>query len=255
MIQSILIDDEKLALQTLKWQLEEFCEGIEVIEVFDNPIKATEFLRKNEIDLCFLDIEMPEMSGFEFLKQWENIPFDLIFTTAYNQFAIQAFRASACDYLLKPIDEDDLVDALEKYKKRFYDKGKNQNNHLNQQLQALSEQLQNPISKEKIPLPTAEGVHIVAQKDIIRLEADKNYTHIFCKDGKQVLVSKTIKDLESSLNPSLFIRIHQSHIINLDCVSLYKKGKSGGSITLEDNTLLPVSKSKKEDLMEKLGLL
>ncbi len=258
-IKCIILDDEKLAIDTLKWQLKEFCDGIEIIETFTNPVIATDFLKNNQIkiDICFLDIEMPEMNGFEFLNEWKNstIPFDVIFTTAYNEFAVQAFRANACDYLLKPIDEDDLMDSIQNYREKYHNHKDKEN--LANQIQTLAKQLNYNLynlSKEKISLPTSEGIHIVPLHTIIRLEADKNYTHIFCKENKKILISKTIKELEINLNPSLFVRIHQSHIVNLDCIMMYKKGKNGGSIILEDDTLLPVSKARKEDLIKKLGL-
>ncbi len=244
-IKCIILDDEKLAIDTLKWQLKEFCDKIEIVESFTNPVAATDFLKNNQtqIDVCFLDIEMPEMNGFEFLNQWKNliIPFDVIFTTAYNDFAVKAFRTNACDYLLKPIDEDDLIDAIQNYREKHHTI-KNKENLANQ-IQSLAKQLNYNLynlSNEKISLPTSEGVHVVPLHTIIRLEADKNYTHVFCKDNKKILISKTIKELEINLNPSLFVRIHQSHIVNLNCITMYKKGKNGGSIILEDNTFLPV---------------
>ena len=248
-IKCLIIDDEQLAIDTLKWQLQEFCKGIEILDTFTNPHEAQSFLNTNEVDLCFLDIDMPEMSGFEFLDLWKNNPpFDVIFATAYSEYAIQAFKVSALDYLLKPIDEEDLVQTIEKYQKQ------SKSNAINDQLTLLLNQIQSPKNySNRIALPTLEGVHLVNTSDINRLEADNNYTTVFLDSSHSVLVSKTLKEVEKVLDPDTFFRIHQSHTINLTKVKLYQRGR-GGNVTLIDGSLLPVSKNRKDDLLKKLGL-
>lgn len=248
-IKCIILDDEQLAIDTLKWQLQEFCDGIEILNTFTNPYDAQSYLQSHQIDLCFLDIDMPEMSGFDFLKFWGNDPpFNVIFATAYSEFAIQAFKVSALDYLLKPIDEEDLVQTIQKYQKQ------NITSTLNDQVSILLSQINSPKDySERIALPTSEGVHLVNTSDINRLEADNNYTTVFLNSSQSILVSKTLKDVEKALDPGIFFRIHQSHTINLNKVKLYQRGR-GGSVTLIDGALLPVSKNRKEDLLNKLGL-
>lgn len=248
-ITCIIVDDEQLAIDTLKWQLKEFCVGIKIVKTFTNPINAQEYIQSNKVDLCFLDIDMPEMTGFQFLEFWNNDPpFDVIFATAYSEYAIQAFKVSALDYLLKPIDEEDLVQTINKYQK------KKSPNPLNDQLSLLLGQLNTPKDyPERIALPTMEGVHMVDITDISRLESDSNYTTVHLDSTRQIVVSKTLKEVESVLDPQLFLRIHQSHTINLKKVKLYQRGR-GGNVTLDSGVLLPVSKNRKEELLRRLGM-
>lgn len=241
-INALIIDDEQLAIDTLKWQIKEFCPSIRILETFTNPTLAHQFLEKNKINLCFLDIDMPEMSGFEFLRLWQKLPFDVIFTTAYSEFAIKAFKVSAFDYLLKPIDEEELVLTIEKYQT------KNSTESLPEQLNLLINQLQKPTSySSRVALPSTEGIHILDVATIIRLEADKNYTTVYTKTEK-IIVCKSLIEVEKSLNPKQFFRIHQSHSINVEKISMYHRGR-GGSISLTNGDKLPVSKYKKEALL------
>lgn len=244
----IIIDDEQLAIDTLEWQIKEFCKELEIKASFTDPTAAIDYLDNNTVDLCFLDIDMPEMSGFTFLTHWDgDPPFAFIFTTAYSQYAIEAFKVSAFHYLLKPIDEDDLVSTIEKYRKQ------SQTKSVRGQLEIMMEQLQKPKSyASRIALPTIEGIHMVNVIDIIRLEADNNYTTIYTSD-ECLIVSRTLKDIDALLDPKRFVRIHQSHTIDIQKVKLYQRGR-GGSVILIDGTTLPVSKGKKERLLEGLGL-
>jgi len=248
-LKCVIVDDEQLAIDTLKWQLTEFCEGIEVIRTFTNPKRAYTFLSEQAIDLCFLDIDMPEMSGFDFIKLWDNNPpFDIIFATAYSEYAIKAFKVSALDYLLKPIDEEDLMLTIKKYK------SKKNSDSLNAQLSLLFHHLGDTKKyADRIALPTIEGIHLIDTVDICRLEADNNYTTIYLNAATPLLISKTLKEVEKVLDPSTFFRIHQSHTINLKMVKLYQRGR-GGNVTLVDGTVLPVSKNRKEDLLRILGM-
>ena len=247
----MLIDDEELAIATLVWQLEEFCPEVEVVKTFTSPSVAYDYLAVNSgIDLCFLDIDMPEMSGFEFLRKWEQgPPFDVVFATAYNEFAIKAFKVSAFDYLLKPIDEEELVGTIQKYAQKIA------SSDLTSKLDFLYQQLNLPSQKNyaiRISLPTREGIHLVNTDKIIRLEAFKNYTSVYAEGKSTIVVSKTIKDMEKLLDPTTFIRVHQSHVVNWQKISTYQRGQ-GGSLTLEDGTVIPVSKNKKHLVLEKLG--
>lgn len=247
----MLIDDEELAIATLVWQLEEFCPEVEVVKTFTSPSVAYDYLAVNSgIDLCFLDIDMPEMSGFDFLRKWQQAPpFDVIFATAYNEFAIKAFKVSAFDYLLKPIDEEELIGTIEKYTDKIA------SNDLTSKLDMLYQQLhlsQQAAYPTRISLPTREGIHLVDVDKIIRLEAFKNYTSVYAEGKSTIVVSKTIKDMERLLNPDLFMRVHQSHVVNWKKISTYQRGQ-GGSLILEDGSIIPVSKNKKHLVLDKIN--
>ncbi|MEL6556969.1 MAG: LytTR family DNA-binding domain-containing protein [Bacteroidota bacterium] len=244
-IKSVLVDDEQLSLDTLKWQLSEFCPEVVITGAFDNPNEAEVFLNENEIDICFLDIDMPEMNGFELLKQVKNRSFDVIFVTAYSEYAIKAFKVSAFDYLLKPIDEDDLVTCMKNYSMKAKD-------NIAQRIDLLFHQIQNKSDvPEKVAFHTSEGIHIVKQNQIIHLEAHRNYTTIYREKDSSIIVSKTLKEVEKLLSNDQFFRIHQSHTINLSKVDMYHRGR-GGSVTMNNSETLPVSKDKKEEFLNKL---
>jgi two-component system LytT family response regulator len=245
-ITAIIIDDEQLAIETLSWQLKEFCPAIHLLNSFTNPIHAQQFLQNNEVDLCFLDIDMPEMNGFEFLQFWTKPPFDIIFTTAYSEFAIKAFKVAAFDYLLKPIDEEELLQTIHKYQNQ------QQGKRLQDQLSLLYQQLHTPSSfSDRIALSTQEGVYMIAVKNIIRLEADNNYTTVIIEDRSPIVLSKTLKEVESLLDPTIFLRVHQSHTIQLSKIEIYHRGR-GGSLRMSNDDIVPVSKQKKEQLLDRL---
>lgn len=245
MKKAIIVDDEQLAIDTLRWQIKEFCTGLEIVESFTNPIHALEYLQEHTVDLCFLDIDMPEMSGFDLLKRLGDYSFDVIFTTAFDQYAINAFKVSALDYLLKPIDEEELAQTVKKYlesSKKSYER----------QIELMLEQLRTRKSYSgRIALGTAEGVHFINVEKIIRLESDKNYTTIVLRDSKSIVVSKTIKDVEKLLDPDTFIRIHKSHVVNYNAIEVYHRG-SGGEVELSNGDIIPVSKLRKEEITRRL---
>lgn len=248
-IRAIIIDDEQLAIDTLRWQLEEFCSGVELVESFTNPKDAIEFLKNQKVDLCFLDINMPEFSGFDFLEKWNNRPpFKVIFTTAYSEYAIKAFKVSALDYLLKPIDEEDLLNTMKRFRENLH-------NAVNSdQMALLMSQIYRPNSfASRIALPTLEGVNMVNVNDIIRLQADSNYTLVYFTNQPHIMVSKTLKEVEKVLDENTFVRIHKSHTVNISRVKMYKRG-SGGSLVMTDQSILPVSKTRKNALLNKLGI-
>ncbi|MEO0469214.1 MAG: LytTR family DNA-binding domain-containing protein [Bacteroidota bacterium] len=248
MIQAIIIDDEQLAVDTLSWQLREFCPEIEIVGQFINPRLAFEWLQENQVKLCFLDIDMPEMSGFDFLTLWPMPPFEVIFTTAYDAFAIRAFKVSAFDYLLKPIDEEELVRSVQKFQSR------QQPSRLVDQLSLLMQNIQPASSQypDRIALSTLEGIHLVNVAEIVRLEADKNYTTFMFDERAPIVISKSIKEAEQLLSPQQFFRVHQSHTVCLAKIARYQRG-TGGSLTMTNADEVPVSRYKKEALLEKLS--
>ncbi len=242
-IKTIIIDDEKASISALKWELENFGDDIEIIGSYHQPKEGLKAIKEKNPDLVFLDIEMPGMNGFELLKNVTNINFDLIFVTAYDQFAIKAFKVCALDYLLKPVDEDDLKIAIEKVKER-------KTTPVSQlQLEHLFENLRNQMDDfETIALPTMEGLEFVEIDDIIYCESDSNYTNIFMKNDDRLLVSKTLKDIEQTINCRHFSRVHHSFLVNLKFAKKYIKGK-GGLLVLKNGKNIPVSRTKKEELL------
>ncbi len=242
-IKSIIIDDEQHCIETLQWQLNKYVDCIELVATFESPKAALTYLKSNTVNLIFLDIEMPEMNGFEFLKHAKNIDFDVIFTTAYDEFALKAFKASAIDYLLKPIDKKSIVFAIdkvcEKQKKRL----------LPEQMEILYGALNHkkPL-KERIAVPTQEGLYFVKLNEIMYCVSDSNYTHIYLTTTKKILVSKTLKEIEALLKGVGFLRIHHSHLINLQKIEKYIRG-DGGYVVMDDKKSLSVSRSRKDTLL------
>lgn len=242
-IRSIIIDDEQHCIETLQWQLDKYVSDIEIVATFCSPKEALKFLEANEIDLVFLDIEMPEMNGFQFLKNCPSITFEVVFTTAYDEFAIKAFNASAIDYLLKPINKDLLIAAVAKVSE------KKKPVILPEQMEILYGALNSQRSlKERIAVPTQDGLYFVKIKEILYCISDSNYTHIYLDTGKNILVSRTLKEIEALLIENQFLRIHHSHLINLQKIERYVRG-DGGYVVMDDKKPLSVSRSRKEALL------
>ena len=242
MIRALLVDDEKHCLETLSWQLSKFCPEVEVIAACESAESALEVLHKHEIDLIFLDSEMPVMNAFELLQQFKHVSFEVIFTTAYDIFAVKAFKFSALDYLLKPIDKDELMQAVKKAvtKKQPI---------LAEQLNILFQNLYQRTPSPKIALPTMEGLEFVSAGDIVHCQSDGNYTHIFMLDGSKFLISRTLKETEELLEGHRFLRVHHSYTINLDHIKKYVKG-DGGYVIMSNNATINVSRSRKEELLK-----
>jgi two-component system, LytTR family, response regulator len=244
MIKAILVDDEMHGLDTLGILLADFCPEVQVIDRCSSAKKALESIAKAKPDLVFLDIEMPVMNGFELLEQFGEIPFSVIFTTSYDQYAIKAIRFSALDYLLKPVDPKELVVAINKVKKK-------KNPPTSEQLQMLMEQLQQregPLTR--IAIPTSEGFELVLADQVVRCEADDNYTYLFLKNKTRIIASRTLKEMEEQLREfPAFIRVHHSYIINLNEVLKYVRGE-GGYLVMTDGSTVNVSRSRKEALLK-----
>ncbi len=235
-ITTLIVDDEENSRFTLSEMLRMFCPEVEVVGEADGVESAIAQTKKLNFDVVFLDIQMMDGTGFDFLKQISPVEFDVIFITAYDQFAIQAIKYSALDYLLKPVDADELIEAVNKVKKRD-PKDRNQ-------YDVLLENIQNK-EKQKIVLSTTEGIHIIQVDNIIRCEADDYYTRIFLNDKRMIMISKTLKNTEELLSGKSFVRSHKSHLVNLQFVKKYVKS-DGGYLELKDGTIIPVSRRKKE---------
>lgn len=249
MIRTIIIDDEKDASRALKNALIKYCLDITIEGIYKTPEEGLDAIRKLKPEVVFLDVQMPQMSGFDVLQQASPVNFEVIFVSAYDQYAIKAIKFSALDYLLKPVDIDELIHAVKKVKERLSTK-----NSLYEH-QSLLNNIQLKSGKiEKLAVPSSEGIDFFDTKDIIYCRADGSYTSIVMKGNRQVLVCKNLKDFEDLLEESGFIRIHHSHIINLSHVQKYIKG-DGGYVILTDNHHLDVSRRKKEEFMSLLDKL
>jgi two-component system, LytTR family, response regulator len=246
MIKAILIDDETHCRETLSIQLEKYCSEIELLAQCNSAAQGLKAINQYQPDVVFLDVEMPTMNGFEMLQQFSQIPFEVIFTTGYDAYAIKAIRFSAIDYLLKPIDKDELIKAVAKVRERA-------THNLSQQFDILLERLGHKHgSLQKIALPTLDGFELVPLENILHCEADSNYTRVMLKGAKRVLVSRTLKEIEELLEGRSFLRIHHSHLVNLNEIIRYIRGE-GGYVIMSDNTSITVSRSRKDALLKIFG--
>jgi two-component system LytT family response regulator len=244
MIKAIIIDDEVHCHETLCLQLKEFCPEVQLIDQCRSAKKGLEAIEKMKPDLVFLDIEMPAMNGFEMLEQFTEISFAIIFTTSYDQYAIKAIRFSALDYLLKPIDPNELISAVKKVQEQ---------RHLPmaEQFQMLLKQVQGKGNHfNKIAVPTSEGFELIPADQVIHCEASDNYTHFFLKNKIKIIACRTLKEMEEQLKDfPFFVRVHHSYLINLNEVIKYVRGE-GGYLLMSDGTSVNVSRSRKEALMK-----
>jgi two-component system LytT family response regulator len=211
--------------------------------VFTNPIEGLLYIQNNPPDLLFLDIEMPNLNGFALLDKLLPIDFDIIFTTAYDRYAIRAFNYSAINYLLKPISERNIVTALANWEKR-------RKKISFEQWRLFQSSIENSNQKcTKIALPTGIGFNIVEIRNIIRCQSDNNYTNFFLMDGTKILISRTLKEIDDILSEQKFLRVHQSHLINPKFVKGILK-QDGGSLIMADDTEIPVSRQKRKQINE-----
>jgi len=248
MIKIIIIDDEAHCINVLKNLIEKIQVNYKITHVFTDAIQGLEFIKKNPPDLLFLDIEMPILNGFTLLDKLRPIDFDVIFTTAYDQYAVKAFRYSAINYLLKPIAEKDIVIALSFWEKRRKKTSENQWDVLHEYLGDGKQE------HPRIAFPIGGGYQIVSINNIVRCQSDNNYTNIFCKDESKILISRTLKDVEELLKDHYFIRVHQSHLINPKFVKGILK-QNGGSLIMVDNTEIPVSRQKAKQINRILEMM
>lgn len=246
MLKAIIVDDEPKARENLQILLQDFVKGVEVIALCHNVEEAIAAVGAHSPDVVFLDIQLQRETGFDLLTRLKEINFEVIFTTAYSEYAIKAFKFSAIDYLLKPIDIEELKKAVSKVEKRV---SNNMTSRLAQLVQNLK---QGSAENYKIALPTLEGLVFVNIKDILYCEASSNYTQIFTTEEKY-LVSKTLKEYDELLSDHNFFRIHNSYLININSIKKYVKGE-GGYVVLNNNTALDVSKRKKEAFLNKIGI-
>lgn len=245
MIKAMIVDDEPYCCETLETMLGNFCPSISIAAICNSGGSALEALAQHRPQLVFLDIEMPYMNGFEFLGKAGPVDFALIFTTSYDQYAIKAFRFSAMDYLLKPIDREELTQAVDKVSRHLQTPSTIQ---LELLLQKFHEP-KRPVSK--IALPTMEGFQMVPFDAIISCSSESNYTHFHLKGNKKLTASRPMKEVEELLEDYSFLRVHHSFLVNLDEIQKYVKGE-GGYLVMTDGSHVDVSRSRKEMLLQRL---
>lgn len=244
MIEALIIDDEKHCRNSLEWLIGKYCPEIHIGAACSNAKQGLEEIQKQQFNLVFLDVEMPVMSGFEMLEKITELNFDVIFTTAFDKYALRAIKFGALDYLIKPVDKDELRAAIDKVLKR------NQNQSLNQFTALLTHiRKSNDLSFQKIALPAMHGYELISLNTIMYCESNSNYTIVFLNNSQQITVSRTLKDIEELLNVQPFFRIHNSYLVNLQYAVRYIKGQ-GGFLILNNEVSLPVSRIKKEELLK-----
>ncbi len=249
MIKAVIIDDERPSIDTLKWKLENYCPDVTVEAAFDNPAEGVNYLKTQPPDLLFLDIEMPMLNGFDVLEELgRDVSFDIIFTTAYDNFGIQAVKFSALDYLLKPVQNKELKDAIEKHLR------KTRRAIPSEQIDVLlnNVQAERKGKRARVALASKESIEFVDPNDIVVCIASSNYTEVYLTNGVKRLISKTLKEFEDLLTPYGFFRPHHSHLVNLNRVREFMRG-DGGYLILENKMQVAVSKNKREELLTLLS--
>ncbi len=242
MLSAVIVDDEEHCRETLIKQLEWSCPNVKVLGQAESVESALVVLKTVTPDLLLLDIEMPGGNGFDLIRKLDIIEFSIIFTTAYDEFALKAFEANAIDYLLKPIDGEALENAIGKVEKT-----KAIDSSLN--LMRLLNQISKNNTPKKIAFPVSDGLEFVLQDDIIRCESEGAYCHVFVKNRPKLFLSKTLKQVSELIDHTKFIRVHNSHLVNADFIAKYIRGK-GGQVIMDDGTGIPVSRSRKDDFLD-----
>lgn len=232
MLKALIVDDELSGRENLKSLIESYCPEIKIIGTASSAIEAKKVLDNISVDVIFLDINMPVLDGFDFLDSIDSSRFMLVFVTAHEEYAIRAIKAKAVDYLLKPIDIKELQQSVKKLVNNYTHKNSVSNN------------------SQKVIIPESHGFKVLNADEVIRLEADDCYTHVFTSDAKKIIVSKTLKDFEDKIPDKYFFRVHRSHIVNLNHIKDYTK-LDGGFITMSDGSKIPVSRRKGIEFSEK----
>ena len=243
----VLIDDEPDCLEMLTLLIERYCSNLHIIGQFEDPSVAVAKIPDLQPDLVFLDVDMPELNGFEVLDKCRDTPFPVIFTTAHNQYAVKAFKYSAIDYLLKPIDKEELITAVQKAQHT------NIRAHQGQQREILLDYVK-PFksSKEKVALPTSDGIVFFNIEDIIFCEALGNFTKVYNQQGKFFTFTKPLKDIEEMLHENQFYRLHNSYLVNLRKVEKYMRS---GDVRMSNGKVIPVARPKKDEILALLASL
>lgn len=252
-LNAIIVDDEEYSRKSLYYLVQANCPNVNIIGSAESVAAARELLKTHYVDIVFLDIAMPKENGFELLPDLEKNETSVIFTTAFDQYALRAIRASAIDYLLKPVNIEELQQSIQKV---FAWKALKRNQNLNNNtytasLKSLSENINSSEDIRKISLPDSQGFKVKEIDDIVYIEADNNYTRFYFKDSEKMIVAKAMKDFEDILNPKHFVRIHKSTIINLDYLKDYSN-KDRLSVTMKDRTELSISRRRYSEFLDRI---
>ena len=240
---AIIVDDEEHCREVLATLLAKHCPAIHLLANCSSGKEALAELQKNKPDILFLDIEMPGMNAFELLEKYPNPEFGIIFTTAYNEYAIKAIKHSAMDYLLKPVDKEELVAAVER--------AQQQKTRSSVRIDQLLDMLDRKKNSKRFAVPTLEGLILVDPEEIIYCESDGPYCTFFFSNSKKLMVSKTLKEAEEVLQGNDFFRIHNSYLVNMKYITKYIRG-DGGEVVMNNGKNIPVSKMKKQDFLKML---
>ncbi|MCR9174045.1 MAG: LytTR family DNA-binding domain-containing protein [bacterium] len=250
MLRCVIVDDEKQVRLSIAKMIEMFCPDVEIVGSAANIIEAKTLILSKSPDVVFLDVEMPGGSGFDLLESLETVNFKVIFTTAHAAYAIKAIKYAAMDYLLKPLNVQELEEAIQKCKERSSD-----SNYYNDQVTLLNGNMaQGNNSFSKIALPTAEGIEFMDVDDIIRCEADRAYCNFYLKGGKKMLISKPMAEYEEILTEANFLKVHKSNIVNINYITKYIRGKTG-DLVLSDGSVITVAARRKKDVCQALGII
>lgn len=250
MLKALIVDDELMGCQALKKMLELYASHIYVMQFCHSAEEGIRAIQVLSPDLVFLDIQMPGKSGFDMLDSLGKIDFEVIFTTGFDHYAVKAFKIGAVDYLLKPVDIDELEAAVQRATERIESKKSSAPN-----VEVLLQNLRGGQSENmQIALPTHEGIFYVPIKDILRCESDANYTMFYFVGRKKIMVSKNLKEYEELLSPYHFVRVHNQYLINLRHVKKYIKGE-GGTIVMNDDTEIEVARRRKDIFLTELSKL
>ena len=248
MLRSIIIDDEPKNIRILRKLVEDYCPAVNVIADASDVESANRVINETSPDLLFLDIEMPFGNAFDLLDKLKPISFEVIFVTAFNDYALKALKYSALDYLLKPVNIEELKLAVERAIQRIQVK------NINETLNNLLYNLQKPQpTMQKLALPSAEGLIFIHLDKIVRCEASGAYTIIYTRKGEKITTSRNIKDYEDLLPAGMFFRVHNSHIVNLNCIKKYYRGR-GGYIEMEDGATIEVATRRKDGFLKSFGI-
>jgi two-component system LytT family response regulator len=248
MLQALIIDDEVNCSQTLQLKLTKYCPTVTILETINSPLEAEAAIRNHKPDIVFLDIEMPHLNGFDLLNLTKDIAFEVVFTTAFDHYALKAIKHSALDYLLKPIDNEELIAVV----KRAEEKAKLSQGGMSR-IETLLEQLSNDRKLTKLSVPSMDGIEYYEFDSIIRIEAERNYSVLHLVGGKTVTSSRSLKIYEDLLasSPSFF-RVHSAHLVNLKFAKTFIRGE-GGILVMDDESRVEVSRQKKKELLKILG--
>lgn len=241
-LSAVIIDDEAKGRLALREKINNYCPTVEIVDEAEDGLQGVDIITQHDPDIVFLDIEMPRMDGFEMIQMLPGVDFHIIFTTAYDHYAIKAIKYSAFDYLLKPVDIEELKSAVDRA-------GHYPVKWTHDKISTLQDNLRSQPNLGKIAIPTMEGLLFFNTADIVHLEAQSNYTMIYFEEHPKLLASRTLKEFEELLPADLFYRTHHSHIINLHFIKKYIRGE-GGQIQLQNNDFVPLSRRKKQRFLE-----